>query len=261
VTQLVELSRQGGVGILSLNSPKTRNALSLPLVGAIALSMDELEQDESVRCVVVTGAGRAFCAGAELGLLRAAADGDFEPVKAVYQGFLRVLNSPLVTIAAVNGAAVGAGFNLALACDVRLAGERAVFDTRFAELHIHPGGGHAWLLARAVGQQRATLATLFGEIWSAEKALDVGLVASVHADEELLESAIALGGRLDSQDPPYVRRLVATLRSSLTTLRHGDALAEETDAQQWSTTQQTFAAGVAAIEARIRGDVATGTQV
>ena len=104
--------------------------------------------------VVLTGAGKAFCAGAELSVLRAAADGDFDSVRPVYEGFLRVLRSPLPTIAAVNGPAVGAGFNLALACDVRLAGRHAIFDTRFTQLRLHPGGGHTWLLARARARRR-----------------------------------------------------------------------------------------------------------
>lgn len=150
--------------MISLNNPDRRNVLSAPLVRAIGDAMDDAESSESVRCVVVTGEGRAFCAGAELGTLRAAADGDFASVEDVYSGFLRVFRSPLPTIAAVNGPAVGAGFNLALACDIRLSAREAVFDTRFAQLHIHPGGGHAWMLARAVGPQRAMLACLFGEV-------------------------------------------------------------------------------------------------
>jgi len=247
----VLVSRHGGVALVSLNEPDSRNALSRPLVAAIGDVYDELESDESVRCVVLTGEGRAFCAGAELATLRAAADGDFESVKEVYDGFLRVYRSPLVTIAAVNGPAVGAGLNLALACDVRLAATRARFDTRFAELRIHPGGGHAWLLARAVGQQHATMACLFSEVWDAQAALNVGLVAAVHDDEHLLGAAISLGRRLDRQEPAFVRRLTATVRQSLTTANHVDALADETAAQQWSTTMPAFRAGVRAIEERI----------
>jgi enoyl-CoA hydratase len=247
----VLVSHHGGVALLCLNEPQSRNALSAPLVAAIGDAYDALESDGSVRCVVLTGEGRAFCAGAQLATLRAAADGDFDSVKETYDGFLRVHRSPLVTIAAVNGPAVGAGLNLALACDVRLAASRATFDTRFAELRIHPGGGHAWLLARAVGQQQATMACLFGEVWDARAALDAGLVAGVYDDEQLRSAAIMLGQRLDHQDPAFVRRLTATLRQSLTTVRHGDALAEETASQQWSTRLPAFRDGVRAIEERI----------
>lgn len=250
-TDSVLLTRHGGVAVLSLNEPQARNALSAELVAEIASAFDTLEADESVRAVVLTGEGKAFCAGARLATLRAAADGDFDSVKAVYDGFLRVYRSPLPTIAAVNGPAVGAGFNLALACDIRLAGQRARFDTRFAELRIHPGGGHCWLLARAVGQQQATLACLFGEQWDAVEAKSVGLVAAVHPDDELLGAAIALGRRLDAQEPAFVRRLTATLRQSLVIGQHDEALAHETIAQQWSTTRPQFLDGVRAIEQRI----------
>jgi enoyl-CoA hydratase len=242
----------GGVAVLSLNEPQTRNALSPQLVAEISSAFDAAEADASVRCVVLTSEGRAFCAGAQLGALRCAADGDFDSVKAVYEGFLRVYRSPLPTIAAVNGPAVGAGFNLALACDVRLAGQqRARFDTRFAQLRIHPGGGHAWLLARAVGQQRATMACLFGEEWDADAALAAGLVAAVHPDDELRDAAVALGARLNDQDPEFVRRLTATLRESLVTIDHEVALARETVVQQWSTTRPAFLAGVKAIEEKV----------
>jgi enoyl-CoA hydratase len=253
MTEPVVVTRHGGVAVLTLNRPDQRNALAGPVIHAIDAAMTEVEADPTARCVVVTGAGRAFCAGADLSILRAAADGDFATVTEVYEGFLRILRSPLVTIAAVNGAAVGAGFNLALACDVRLAGRSAKFDTRFAELRIHPGGGHAWLLARAVGQQRATLACLFGEVWTADQARDAGLVATVHEDADLVPAAVALGSRLDGQDAAYTRRLVATLHQSLVIPTHAEALAAEAEAQRWSTTLPAFREGLAAIEARIAG--------
>jgi enoyl-CoA hydratase len=249
--ELVNVRREGCVAVLTLSVPERRNVLSSALVSAIGDTFAALERDDTVRCVVITGEGRAFCAGAELTTLEAAARGEFSPVQEVYEGFLSVLRSPLVTIAAVNGPAVGAGFNLALACDVRLAGTRALFDTRFSALQIHPGGGHAWLLTRAVGQQQAMLACLFGEVWKADAALARGLVASVHPEEELIEQAVALGRRLEGQESAFTRRLVATLRDSVSTVHHSDALAAETVAQQWSTTRPGFLDAVQEIQRRI----------
>ncbi|HUZ24886.1 MAG TPA: enoyl-CoA hydratase-related protein [Streptosporangiaceae bacterium] len=249
---LVALELRGGVAVVTLNDPARRNILTAPLVQAIDAAMDRAERDEATRCIVLTGAGSAFCAGAELATLRGAADGAFDDIEVVYQGFLRVRDSPLPTIAAVNGPAVGAGFNLALACDVRLAAASARFDTRFAALRLHPGGGHAWMLARAVGQQRATLACLFGEVWDARAALDAGLVAAViDGQAELVDAAVALGQRLAHQEKVYVQRLVATLRAALSTTAHANALAQETDAQRWSATRPAFRDGVQAIEDRI----------
>jgi enoyl-CoA hydratase len=251
-TDPVLVQRYGGTAVLTLNAPQRRNVLSAELVAAMGRAVDDIEADPGARCIVVTGAGPAFCAGAELSTLAAAADGDFDGVRVVYDGFLRILHSPLVTIAAVNGPAVGAGFNLALACDVRLAADGALFDSRFAKLRIHPGGGNLWMLIRAVGAQRATLATVFGERWDAGAALDAGLVAAVYPAGELVSAAIALGRRLDDQEPVYVKQLIQTVRNSISTASHADALAAETSAQEWSTTRPAFREGVAQMLAQVR---------
>jgi enoyl-CoA hydratase len=250
--ELVTVERFGGVAVLSLNAATRRNVLSAELVAAMGQAIDEIESDPDARCLVLTGRGAAFCAGAELSTLEAAADGDFERVRVVYDGFLRVLRSPLVTIAAVNGPAVGAGFNLALSCDVRLASASAWFDTRFAQLRIHPGGGHAWMLTRAVGVQQATLAVVFGQTWDADKALAVGLVSAVHPDHELVHAAVELGRKLDGQEAVYTRRLIRTLRESVSTVSHDDAFASETEAQHWSSTRPAFRQGIADVGAALR---------
>jgi enoyl-CoA hydratase len=248
----IELTRAGTTAVVTLNAPRRRNVLSAAMVDAVRDTFDALEADDSVRCVVVTGAGTAFCAGAELSTLESAADGDFEPVRHVYDGFLRVLHSPLPTIAAVNGPAVGAGFNLALACDLRLAGESARFDTRFAALRLIPGGGHTWLLTRAVGSQQAMLADLFGETWTAAQAREHGLIAAVHPDDRLVPAAVELADRLAAHDPQYVRALTATLRHAAAGgATHADLLSAETEAQAWSLRQPAFRDGLAEIKARI----------
>lgn len=248
---LVLRERHGNAVLVTLNQGARRNVLSAELVDAVGAAYDAMESDEGVNAVVLTGAGPAFCAGAELAVLRAAAEGKFDLVRKVYDGFLRVLRSPLPTIAAVNGSAVGAGFNLTLACDVRLAGRSAVFDTRFAKLRLHPGGGHAWLLARAVGEQRAMLATAFGEVWDAEQAETAGLVAAVHDDDKLIEAALGIARKMDGLEPAFTRRLVDTVRRSLTMPTHDEALAHETEAQAWSVTRPAFLDGLEAMEKKI----------
>ena len=162
-----------------------------------------------------------------------------------------MLESPLPTIGAINGPAVGAGLNLALACDVRLASPAARFDTRFAALRLHPGGGHTWLLTRAVGAQQAMLGCLFGEVWDAEAALERGLVAAVHPAGELVEAAVGLGSRLAGQSPDFTRRLVATLRMAAAGHGHREVLAAETEAQQWSLAQPDFLVGLERIRSRM----------
>ncbi len=125
-----------------------------------------------MHALIVTGAGKAFCAGADLSALGAATE---DGLRLIYDGFLAVANCALPTIAAVNGAAVGAGLNLALAADVRIAGPAAVFDPRFQKLGIHPGGGATWMLQRAVGPQVARASLLFGMRFDAQAAVRYGL--------------------------------------------------------------------------------------
>src|SRR6187397_744055 len=175
-----------GVGTLTLNNPDERNTLTAPMVAEIIAAMEAFEADETVGAIVVTGTPPAFCAGANLGNL-AEATGD--SLGTIYEGFLRVARSPLPTLAVVNGAAVGAGMNLALGCDVRLASARARFDTRFLQIGLHPGGGHTWMQVRTVGQQGAMAAVVFGQVLDGPEAERVGLAYRCVAEDELLESA------------------------------------------------------------------------
>jgi enoyl-CoA hydratase len=248
------ISIEGGVAVVTLQAPERRNILSAALVNDLRSAYEQAESDASVRCIVLTGAGKAFCAGADLKTLEHAASGDFEPVRSVYEGFLRVLDSPLPTIGAINGAAVGAGFNLALACDVRLASTTAWFDTRFAALNLHPGGGHTWLVNQAVGAQNATLAVLFGQTWDASAALERGLVAAVHDPQTLLAEAMSLGQRLNSHSQEYVQTLTRTLRLAAGGVSHRDVLEAETVAQEWSLKQPEFLAGLERIRSQMKAN-------
>ena len=141
---------------------------------------------------------RRSAPGANLGNL---AEADGPSLGRIYEGFLRVARSPLPTIAAVNGAAVGAGMNLALGCDVRLAGRRAKFDTRFLQIGLHPGGGHTWMLRRIAGPQAAMAAVVFGEVLDGAEAERVGLVHRCVDDDELLDAAHAMAARAATRAP------------------------------------------------------------
>src|SRR5450432_2551979 len=148
----VNIDARDGVAVVTLVDVARRNAMTALMVDEIVATFDALESDGTTAAVVVTGEAPAFCSGADVSslgaLARAGTDDERRSVTSIYEGFLRVLRSPLPTIAAVNGAAVGAGMNLALACDVRLAGKSARFDTRFLDLGLHPGGGHTWMMQR-----------------------------------------------------------------------------------------------------------------
>jgi enoyl-CoA hydratase len=247
----VTLDVHDSVALVTLSHPSRRNILSTAMIQGIAEAFDRLEKDPAVRCAVVTGAGPAFCAGADLSVLERAADGDFAGVEAVYEGFLRVARSPVVSIAAVGGAAIGAGVNLALACDVRLVGRSAYFETRFADMHLLPGGGHVFLLEQAVGRQVATMAALFGERLDADLAVRTGLAWQQYDDHALVEEAVRLGNRLGRHEAAFVRALTATLRSTTATSSHEAAISLETYLQRWSITRPAFLDGVRALREQV----------
>ncbi|MGH4002171.1 MAG: enoyl-CoA hydratase-related protein, partial [Pseudonocardiaceae bacterium] len=172
----VLMERRGGVAVLTVSNPARRNALTLDLSGRLARAVAACDSDESVHAIVITGAPPAFCAGGDLDALAAAgASGSATDLHRIYAGFLAVANAAVPTIAAVNGPAVGAGLNLALACDLRLVGPGASFDARFLRLGIHPGGGMTWLAQRAAGPQTAAAMALFGEPLDAREAVRTGL--------------------------------------------------------------------------------------
>jgi len=240
--------RDGGVAVLTLDEPERRNALNLDLVGEIVAAFDTLEADDAVGAVVITGAPPAFCAGADLGNLGSAQE---EGLRAIYEGFLRVGRSTLPTVAAVNGAAVGAGMNLALVCDVRLAARSAKFDTRFLDLGLHPGGGHTWMLQRAVGPQAAAAMVLFGQVLDGEAAAACGLAWRCVDDDGLLAEAVALAARAASMPRPLSQRAKQTLATMPSVATHEEAVDVEIAAQLWSTQQPFFAERLAQFRAKI----------
>jgi enoyl-CoA hydratase len=237
-----------GVATVTLDDPDRRNALNATMVDEIIAIFDAIEADSAVGAVVVTGRGSAFCAGADLSHLGSSRrDG----LRHIYQGFLRVGRSPLPTIAAVNGAAVGAGMNLALVCDVRLASFRARFDTRFLQLGIHPGGGHTWMLQRAVGPATARAMVLFGEVLTGPQAETAGLVWRCIDDAALLGEAQAMAARAASAPHELVRRTKGTLDDVMRLDDHEAAVDRELETQLWSMDQPEFAERLAALQAKI----------
>ncbi|HJR26276.1 MAG TPA: enoyl-CoA hydratase [Acidimicrobiales bacterium] len=240
------------VATVVLSDPERRNALTLPMVTELVDAFDELEADPSVGAVVITGDGAAFCAGADLSHLSSSADASPQTgLRSIYEGFLRVGRSTLPTLAAVNGAAVGAGMNLALVCDVRLAGHRARFDTRFLQLGLHPGGGHTWMFRRIAGPQAVAAAVLFGEVLDGAEAERVGLVWRCVADDELLPAAQVMAERAASAPHELVTRTKATIADMATVADHGAAVDRELEPQVWSLAQPAFRERVAALQAKI----------
>jgi enoyl-CoA hydratase len=250
----LRVERRERVAILTLDDPDRRNALSAELVGEIVTAVDRLEGDDGVGALVVTGAPPAFCSGADVGALGAMSGGgeDRGALPSIYDGFLRVYRCTLPTVAAVNGPAVGAGLNLALACDVRVAAPAARFDCRFARIGLHPGGGHTRLLSDAVGAQAAAAMVLAGEAPDGIRAAEVGLAWTCVEDAELMDEATRLAGRAADLPRELARRVKASLRETPRLASLDDAVALELDRQRWSLEQGFFAEQRAKAEARRR---------
>jgi enoyl-CoA hydratase len=245
---LVLYSVVDGVATLTLNNPAERNTLTQPMVEEIVAAVDTAEADPNVGAMVITGTAPAFCAGANLGNL-SEASGD--SLKVIYLGFLRVANSPLPTIAAVNGSAVGAGMNMALGCDVRLAAKSAKFDTRFMQIGLHPGGGHTWMLRRIVGPQAVAAAVLFGEILNGEEAARIGLAFRCYEDDELLVGAQKMAARAAAAPRELIEVTKVTIRDMAGVATHDEAVERELIPQLWSTQQQFFRDRITALQAKI----------
>ncbi|MGA8986958.1 enoyl-CoA hydratase [Aeromicrobium sp.] len=200
---LVLLESDGHVRTVRLNAPERRNALDWPLLDEFAAAVRSVADDAEARALVVAGNGSAFCAGANLENLFGDLDRPVEEMRdhlmMVYASFLGLLELTIPTIAAVQGPAVGAGLNIALACDVIVAGPKAGFGPTFAEIGLHPGGGCTWMLTQRIGAGNATAALLAGQVIRAEEAYRLGL-ANVLADDPVV-AALELAATYAARDP------------------------------------------------------------
>lgn len=254
----VRVERRQRVAVLVLDDPEHRNALSKPLVADIVTAVDHLEADDAIGALVVTGAPPAFCAGADLSDLAGSGDAaGLDEVRAeaslrgIYEGFLRIARSSLPTVAAVNGPAVGAGLNLALGCDVCIAGESARFDSRFVALGLHPGGGGTWLMHRTLGPQATAAMAIFGEAADGHRAAEIGLAWKCVPDDELLDVAVEFARPASEAPKALTARLKETLRAWPTVDSHDEAVTAELEPQLWSVQQPEFRERLEALRRRI----------
>jgi enoyl-CoA hydratase len=246
MTTDVRSETRDGVALLTVSNPERRNAMNLALSARLVEAVGAAVADEAVGAIVVTGEPPAFCAGGDLAEL---ADADPDRLRTVYAGFLAVARCPLPTVAAVNGAAVGAGLNLALACDVRLAGPQARFDARFLPLGLHPGGGYTWMAQRALGSQAAAALTLFGEVLDAVEAERVGLVH--RRADDVVPAAVEMAARAAAAPRGLVSTTKATMRLTAGMAAQADAVEVEVRAQAASVRSEEFRRRLAALQAKI----------
>lgn len=200
------------VATLTLNRPEKLNAFTPEMLEALVARIDDCQRREDVRAVVLTGAGRGFCSGGDVSAMGADADNRAHVTKDQVWNDIQAFPKRLATfdkpiIAAVNGPAAGGGMDLALACDLRVAGESASFAETYAKIGLLPGGGGAFFLPRLVGTGMALELLLTAEFIDAAEALRIGLVNHVYADDELAQRAQALATRM-ARLPPLSCRLI-----------------------------------------------------
>ncbi len=245
---LLKTDVRGGLALVTLHDPARRNALSLAMADELAATLDSLSASPEVGALVITGTPPAFSAGADLADLERA---DRAHLRQIYEGFLAVARFPLLTVAAVNGPAVGAGLNLALACDVRVASRSARFESRFLDLALHPGGGHTWTLRDLVGPQGVSALVLCGEGLDGEEAARRGLAWSCVDDDVVLDEAARLAAQAAAAPREMVRRLKATIRSMAGVTDHAEAVDRELEEQLWSVGRPEFRDRLEALKRRI----------
>jgi enoyl-CoA hydratase len=244
---LVTVTIADRVAILRLDDPAHRNAISYAMSHQLAAAIGAVRADEQVGAMIVTAAPPVFSAGGSIDDLESPPG----PLAEVYAGFEALAACEFPTIAALAGPAVGAGVNLALACDVILATPAAVFDCRFLDIGIHPGGGHLWQLRQRLGRQGAAALVLLGDTLSGMEAEARGLVWRCVEDAELLPVAHRLAGRAAGRPPAVVQRAKATLDQSAEVTTAAGAADLERDAQEWSMQQPEFAEGLVRLRQRI----------
>jgi len=249
---VLRIERRDRVAILTFDDPDRRNVVSDEMNDELLAAFDNLEADEDVGAVVVTGAGRAFCAGAVLDDLLEAGSGDADgALPDIYRGFLRVAHTPLPTVAAVNGAAVGAGMNMVLACDLVVAGRSAKFDSRFLTIGIHPGGGHTWRLRNITDLQTAKAMVLFEQILDGEAAARHGVAWECVDDEALVDRAVEYAARAAGHPRDLVAVTKKTLHDTAAVTESVPSVQLEIEPQVWSMRQPAFTEMVAKLKARI----------
>ena len=229
---VVLLTKEDGIATVTLNRPAKLNALNRELRAAFCHTMQALRSDESAAVVIITGAGRGFCAGLDLRELGADTAREAGAVvrDSTNVSFVSVIEDMAVpVIAAVNGFAITGGFELALACDIMIAAESAQFADTHARVGVMPGGGMSARLPRAVGLRKAKELSLTGNYLSAREAERLGLVNRVVPDDRLLAEARELASQILSADQNFVRQMKHLYnRTSRTTLEDALRIEQET---------------------------------
>jgi enoyl-CoA hydratase/carnithine racemase len=206
------------IGMITLNRPDDRNAMTPELLDSFSQAIDEARADDGIRCLVITGKGRCFSAGADLRSSMQRSDlgkPSREASFAMYEPFLKVLDVEVPVIAAMNGHTVGGGFGLTLLADIRVANVDAKYGANFARLGIHSGLGISYLLPRLVGAAHASELLFTGKLIRGDEALRIGLVSHAEEADAVLPTAMELAREIAASAPMAVQQMKASIRRGL----------------------------------------------
>lgn len=215
---LVEI--RDGVAVLTMNRPARLNALSAQMIESGIATLERCATDPAIGCVVLTGADKGFCAGGDITAMGGGGESTLEQQvdrqRAIHRFSGLLYAMPKVSIAAVNGACAGAGFGLALACDLRLASDAAKFTTAFAKVGFSGDFGITWPLLRTLGEARAKELLFLSDVLSARQALELGLLNRVLPADELMDAALELAARIAKGPLLAYRYMKENLRHAAT---------------------------------------------
>ena len=241
----VRLEKRDAVALVTIENREVRNGLTPELCEQLIAACDEVDADDAIGAAVVRGADGTFCSGADT--RRWTPDVDwagegFELISSIYDGFARVGRLQVPTVAAVRGAAVGAGMNLLLACDVRVVAEDAKLLAGFTRVGLHPGGGFFTLLGRLAGREATAALGLFDQRLDGRAAVARGIAWEAVADEEVERRALELAA-IPARDPLLARRTVNSMRQELgpPAIGWGAAMELERGTQMWSMRRRSEA--------------------
>ncbi|MET3998669.1 2-(1,2-epoxy-1,2-dihydrophenyl)acetyl-CoA isomerase PaaG [Marinobacterium sp. MBR-109] len=217
--ETIEFEITEGVAVLTLNRPDRMNSFNTQMHGEVRDALKQVKKDDSVRCLLITGNGRGFCAGQDLSDRNVDPNADMpnlgESIEKNYNPLIRTLQGlEMPVICGVNGVAAGAGANIAFACDIVLAARSASFIQAFCKIGLVPDSGGTWTLPRLVGHARAMALSMLGDKISAEQAQSWGMIWQVVDDEQLKDEALSLAKRLATQPTKGLALIKRAIQSS-----------------------------------------------
>lgn len=253
MTAAVTYAREGHIGVITLNRPDQRNCMTPELLDAFATASGAAARDREARCIVVTGTGAVFSAGAQLdksGNTKIQRDGNdrapSERSYAMYEPFLSLLDLDVPVLGALNGHAVGGGFGLALVCDLRIGARDAKYGANFVKLGLAPGMAISYLLPRIIGLPRASELLYTGRLVSGDQALQLGILNDAVLAADVLPRALELAQQIADAAPLAVRATKAAIRRGLE-LHVREAARAEAAAQAETVGSEDATEGIAAL--------------